>query len=245
MEDIKHDSLPADFLNIPSLIIGYKYTQPTTSDDISIMKTFFLLFALLVVCHVASADNIFLRNGLVYRNIKADTTGVIVVLDLITEIDTVKKSSIMLIEWSPVTNENPYVMLMTEPEKKFIEKGLSISFMSAVDTGALHIAKIRQRANSIDEYSRDHTALIPALLLFLFATEELDRAAGYTSAMEDKPVNRFFHPGEGLPNYKKLRTQAYILGAVAAVFGAALTIHTLLPVTISASPNAVNIGYNF
>jgi hypothetical protein len=82
--------------------------------------TFIFLFILFISPTVAESDNVFLRNGTVYRNVMTDTTGAILLITMDGQVDSVQRTAILMIDRNDHASvKNSSLSKMSDVEKRF------------------------------------------------------------------------------------------------------------------------------
>lgn len=178
----------------------------------------------------ASANDVYLKTGYVYKNVTIDTSGTLALVDLGNRIDTVQKSSILKNEHTPYHNlGSPRLVQMTQDESdSFLEPKPTVKAMPKIakqgDVRQLPRTEAEQQRNTKLFYNARFITI--GILGAVIAWDQFSMAEAN--------------------NYdKKARTREYVVGAAAALVSLTFTVYALMPVSVSVSTDKINISYNF
>jgi hypothetical protein len=219
------------------------------------------LFSVLCVSVPCLSNNVYLKSGAVYRNVKVDTSGTGISIDMGSRIVTIPKDVVIAnIPFPAGDNLAPVFELMTPSEERFY--GLKKAEPAPSLEKELEEVKPEEparesyysRPRSMDD-SRSSNAvfLTVGLLGAVMAWDNFTDAADYTKIIGDveksydnlTTAQKRITKEPDVSSYENARLRSYVIGGVSALVGVAITIYALTPVAVTVAPGRVNVAYKF
>jgi hypothetical protein len=200
-----------------------------------------LLLAVLLSVSICHADDVYLKNGKIYKNVLAtiDASYQSINIDLGNYSEVLEMNVVWKVDHLPVDkNMVASIITMDDTSKANLNRDLAIS-KDKWSHGNIDNTKYVTTYPNSGFVAVGLLAGVGAYLCFSQASEKSDQSAAVNS------LASAFHTTANTSEIDDKSTGYTVVGVVAVVVGLGSIIYGLTPVRVSATKNGVNLSYNF